>query len=162
MPVKYECPRCGRRFTEWGAEKHGFKCPGDKWCPEDRPDEIELVRMGTADDRGGKRPSLKRHVRRPATVAPVPVPDDEDLSSEVVDEDEGEDEDGGEVLLDDEEEIATASSDNDNADAEADDSEAPLADDEEGEDEESSEDLLFGEDSPAPDDEPDASAEWGR
>ena len=29
MAVKYYCPKCGRRFVDWGAEKLAYKCPGD-------------------------------------------------------------------------------------------------------------------------------------
>lgn len=76
MPVKYSCPTCGRRFAEWGAEKHGFKCPGDEWCPADRPDGIELVRLGMKDDaKPAKKPTLKRPTKR---VAPVTSSIDDD------------------------------------------------------------------------------------
>ena len=71
MPVKYQCPKCNRRFAEWGAEKLGFTCPNDDHCPEDAGDEqIELVRMGVNDDRlAPKKPSpKKRLVRRPLTA----------------------------------------------------------------------------------------------
>jgi predicted nucleic acid-binding Zn-ribbon protein len=27
MTVKYRCPKCERKFVDWGAEKLGFKCP---------------------------------------------------------------------------------------------------------------------------------------
>jgi hypothetical protein len=85
MAVKYECPKCNRRFAEWGAEKYGFKCPGDEWCPADRPKDIDLVRVGAAEGKSGKRPSLKRTPRR--TSAPIPVPieieEEEDGMTEV-------------------------------------------------------------------------------
>ena len=83
MPAKYECPVCGRRFTEWGAEKVGFGCPGDEWCPKERPDKIELVRVGASEDRPKKKPSLKRQRRipTPKKVAP-PVEEDEALDGE--------------------------------------------------------------------------------
>lgn len=70
MPVKYTCPKCGRKFSEWGAEKVGFRCPDDEWRPKDHPDDVELVRVGSPEDRASKRPSLKRGARRiPLAVA---------------------------------------------------------------------------------------------
>jgi hypothetical protein len=160
MPVKYECPRCGRRFTEWGAEKHGFKCPGDEWCPEDRPEEIELVRMGTAEDRVGKRPSLKRHVKRPATVTAIPVQDDdEDLSSDVVDETDGDEGDENEVLLEDEEGLAADDSDDD---ANAGDSDESLADDEDADEVDSDGDLSLDDIAPSLDGERETSGKWAQ
>lgn len=83
MPVKYSCPICGRRFAEWGAEKHGFKCPGDEWCPADRPDGIELVRLGMKDDaKPAKKPTLKRPVKRAAPIISS-IDDDELLVPDV-------------------------------------------------------------------------------
>lgn len=52
MPVKYQCPRCEKRFVEWGAEKLGFKCPD---C-----DGEELVRLGVREDQILQPPKLKR------------------------------------------------------------------------------------------------------
>ena len=69
MPVKYHCPKCGRRFVDWGAEKLGFKCPD---C-----DDAELVRAGAAEERPGKRPSLKRSGKRAAPVERVVVEEEE-------------------------------------------------------------------------------------
>lgn len=71
MPVKYTCPKCNRRFTEWGAEKFGYKCPGDQWCPKDRPAEIELVRLGPSEDRPSRRPTLKKGARKLAVALPT-------------------------------------------------------------------------------------------
>ena len=99
MPVKYSCPKCGRRFAEWGAEKFGFKCPGDEWCPADRPEEIELVRVGMQEDaKPAKKPTLKRPTKR---VVATPssmnedellVPDIEDIEADtVVDADDADD-----------------------------------------------------------------------
>ena len=61
MAVKYECPECGRRFLEWGAEKFGFKCPVDENCPEGHPDGIELTPIVFEQDQPIRRkPTLKR------------------------------------------------------------------------------------------------------
>lgn len=84
MAVKYECPKCNRRFTEWGAEKFGFKCPSDEWCPADHPKDIDLVRVGAAETKSSKRPSLKRTPRR--TSMPVPVPLDIEEEEEMMTE----------------------------------------------------------------------------
>ena len=103
MSVKYECPKCGRRFTEWGAEKVGFKCPKDQWCSKDHPDDVELVRVGQSEGGHSRRPSLKRTPKRKAAAAAAAarkieltedetlVPDVETLESEDADGDE----DGG-------------------------------------------------------------------
>ena len=78
MPVKYECPKCGRRFTEWGAEKVGFKCPKDQWCTKDHPEDVELVRVGTSDEGLSRRPTLKRTPRKIAQPKQPAVELDED------------------------------------------------------------------------------------
>jgi DNA-directed RNA polymerase subunit RPC12/RpoP len=58
MSVKYQCPKCGKRFVDWGAEKLGYKCPN---CPEE-----ELVRLGPVDGQAVPHPKLKR---RPARIS---------------------------------------------------------------------------------------------
>ncbi len=78
MAVKFSCPKCGRRFTEWGAERLGFKCPKDEHCPKDASDDIELVRVGVPDDRVLRRPALKKGLRRTTPyVAPSALSEDE-------------------------------------------------------------------------------------
>lgn len=56
MPVKYECPKCGRRFTEWGAEKVGFKCPKISGVPKTTPTTSSWCAWGrrTKAFRGGR------------------------------------------------------------------------------------------------------------
>ncbi|HPO15368.1 MAG TPA: hypothetical protein PLI09_18135 [Candidatus Hydrogenedentes bacterium] len=56
MPVKYQCPKCERRFVEWGAQKLNFKCPT---CPN-----VELVKMGGAEGQLVQPPRLKRRPQR--------------------------------------------------------------------------------------------------
>ncbi len=57
MAIKYHCPRCGKRYVDWGAEKLGFKCP-------DCEDE-ELVRIGPATAKPAKKkPSLSRRKKK--------------------------------------------------------------------------------------------------
>lgn len=94
MPVKYHCPRCGKRYVEWGAEKMGFRCPD---CEEE-----ELVRIGSPEDRSSKKTSLKRSPQR-QEASSAGVDEDEAL---VPDVDSLEEEDVGE-----EEEPVTVSSD---------------------------------------------------
>ncbi|MCC6696296.1 MAG: C2HC-type zinc finger protein [Candidatus Hydrogenedentes bacterium] len=110
MAVKYMCPKCGRRFAEWGAEKHGFKCPGDEWCPKDRPDDIELVRVGMQEDKPAKKPTLKRPVKR-SVVAAAAMDEDEILVPDIEDveaHDEVEAEEFDEVEGEEEEEFVAA------------------------------------------------------
>jgi len=103
MPLKFECPKCGRRFTEWGAEKVGFKCPTDEWSAHDGEEDAELVRVGVSAKAGSKKPSLKRPTKKRASMAVTPllaeevdsVPEDDPV---VDDEDEDEVEDDGEEL----------------------------------------------------------------
>ncbi|MBP8129820.1 MAG: hypothetical protein KA184_09615 [Candidatus Hydrogenedentes bacterium] len=70
MPVKYQCPKCERRYVEWGAEKFGFKCPH---CVNE-----ELVRLGAIEQTSSRQSNLKRRLRRP-TPQPVAVEEEEML-----------------------------------------------------------------------------------
>jgi hypothetical protein len=113
MPViKYRCPKCGRRFTEWGAEKAGFRCPSDQWSGKDQVCDGELVRLGR--EPAAPQPTLQR---RPApskakVAAETGAEDelassdansaDEELEEDVLDTDEdGVDVDAEEDELDD-------------------------------------------------------------
>lgn len=83
MAVKYECPKCNRRFTEWGAEKFKFKCPADQWCPEDRAKEIDLLRVGASDVKPGKKASLKRGTKRAMPIAaPIETEEEEVMTAD--------------------------------------------------------------------------------
>lgn len=66
MPLKYQCPKCERRYVEWGAQKFNFKCPH---CVNE-----ELVRLGAVEQTSSRSSSLKR---RPRKVAAQPVPTEE-------------------------------------------------------------------------------------
>lgn len=124
MAIKYECPKCGRKFTEWGAEKLGFKCPHDAFCPADAPDDIELVRAGSGEDQMPKRSSLKRKPARKPVAAPVAIAhhdDDEDDADEVeVDEPETPDASEGESDEGEEETLTEDADDVDDAEEEED------------------------------------------
>ena len=82
MAVKYECPKCGRRFTEWGAEKNGLKCPNDEWSTH-QGEEIELVIVGSQEERSARKPSLKRNAKRARSLKPVPTESDTGTSNAV-------------------------------------------------------------------------------
>ena len=56
MPVKYECPKCKRRFVEWGAEKLSYLCPD---CAG-----VALLRLGASRDTPGHAPTLSRRPDR--------------------------------------------------------------------------------------------------
>jgi len=77
MPLKYYCPKCDKRFVDWGAEKLGFKCPD---CAGET-----LYRVGTQPEGDGAAPSLsksaaKRKVKPRAKVAA----DDNEYGDELV------------------------------------------------------------------------------
>lgn len=78
MPVKYECPKCGRRFAEWGAEKLGFKCPQDDRCPASAiGEDIALVRLGVSQETAQQEAASLRRRAKPAPVKIAPTEDDE-------------------------------------------------------------------------------------
>ena len=153
MPVKFECPKCGRRFTEWGAEKNGLKCPDDEWCTHPG-EEVELVRVGAQAEKPGKKTSLKRTPAKKAAPKPKKVPlvvegEDEILAADgaTASADDGDDD-----IISDDEDVDDADKDTADIDDsdEADDSKSPaLADDEEDSeddtDEEEETELELGE-----------------
>lgn len=126
MAIKYQCPKCGRRFVDWGAEKLGFMCPDDEG--------VELVRVGAGDDASPspRRSSAKKAPRRVAAVAAV--------EDEAIDEEEFEAPDAEESAEDEvegeEEEVAVVEPGVDDAvavddEVEADPDEVAADDDEE-------------------------------
>ena len=58
VAVKYICPKCGRRFVDWGAEKLQYKCPSEA-CKEE-----PLVLLGSDEEAQEDRPPLKRSRKR--------------------------------------------------------------------------------------------------
>lgn len=83
MAVKYHCPRCGKRFIQWGAEKLGFKCPD---CEGE-----ELVRVGSSEDRPIRKPALRKTGRRlPASIEAVAAQEPMPGLSEAEEEEEPE------------------------------------------------------------------------
>lgn len=86
MPVKYQCPKCERRYVEWGAQKFNFKCPH---CVSE-----ELVRLGAIEQSSSRSSSLKR---RPRKVAAQPIPTEEAELSELEPVEPAEDVDEEEV-----------------------------------------------------------------
>ncbi len=114
MAIKLECPRCGRKFTEWGAKRLSFKCSHDANCPKEVADEvIELIRLGGSDDKHTKRASLKRTPAKRKAAIPKHSEDDEAIApdvEEMVEDDETGDDgdklDNLDVVVDEEDEVA--------------------------------------------------------
>ncbi|MBI3117184.1 MAG: hypothetical protein HYZ00_00760 [Candidatus Hydrogenedentes bacterium] len=134
MPVKYECPKCEKRFVEWGAQKLNFMCPHCKGG--------QLVRVGASEDRPVRKPSLRRRGRAERVpAAPVELEAVEASVEEFVEEEEETEE--PEVLAVIEGDLASVEKPVDEFDEDA------VLEDEEGEvgaDEEVPQDLEFGED----------------
>ena len=63
MAVKYHCPKCDKRFVDWGAEKLGFKCPD---CEDEK-----LVRIGMSEAKPARKPTLKRKAKVAKVVPEV-------------------------------------------------------------------------------------------
>jgi DNA-directed RNA polymerase subunit RPC12/RpoP len=80
MAVKYECPKCGRRYVEWGAEKVNFQCPHCSGA-----EVVKLLRLGSREEVELAAASLKRRAKKEVIVAPV----DDDID-DVVDDEEAE------------------------------------------------------------------------
>ena len=68
MSVKYHCPKCEKRFVDWGAKKLDFKCPD---CDEE---QLVVVGFDPARVQRKKKPSLKR---KPKTVVKLTPPPEE-------------------------------------------------------------------------------------
>lgn len=146
MAVKYQCPKCGRRFVEWGAQKLDFLCPHDNMCDPAVGDEelIALVRMGAAEETKAAAPALSRRAK-PAPKPKEEVFDEEETTEEAgeeeeVDESEGDDEEGGDDDSDDSGDGDDSDSDSDDGDG---DGEILDDDDEDGEGGGDVEDLDF-------------------
>ena len=146
MPVKYHCPKCGKRFVDWGAEKVGFLCPH---C-----ESVELLRIGAREEQLVQPPSLRRST--PSNRKSIPT------EKEVLAEEEGtaaevdELESGGENL--DAEEVDEEGKDGKTAndseeDYEATDADSGDDDDDDDDEEEGPADLDF-ENGDIPADEP--------
>lgn len=83
MAVKYECPKCQRRFVDWGAERLGFKCPHDERCTDVSPsDVIALIKVTAGGELAEAAASLKRKPKKEVIAVPV-----EEEIDDVVDED---------------------------------------------------------------------------
>ena len=100
MAVKYICPVCGRRFVDWGAEKLGFKCPGEE-CKG-----ATLILPGSGDEDQEDKPSLKRSRKR-KVVAP-PVMDIADMDSTFIESDDDVDEEDDEEVELEEDDVVVA------------------------------------------------------
>jgi hypothetical protein len=96
MAVKYECPKCGRRFIDWGAEKLGYKCPGCSGVGA--ADIVKLIRIGSDEEAALPSATLRRRAKK-AVVAAVPVPELEEPLDEEVDEEEVVEEEEAEPVI---------------------------------------------------------------
>jgi predicted RNA-binding Zn-ribbon protein involved in translation (DUF1610 family) len=73
MAVKYQCPKCEKRYIDWGAEKLGFQCPD---CDEEKliqvgldtgaPAKAKKKKKKTAAKAKKKKPTLKRKTKAAA------------------------------------------------------------------------------------------------
>ncbi|HOV61055.1 MAG TPA: hypothetical protein PK349_08340 [Candidatus Hydrogenedentes bacterium] len=109
MAGKYYCPKCHRKFIDWGAEKVGFRCPS-KGCDGE---PLKLIDPKTLENM--EKPKVKKPKRKKERVVPVSseydledgvseVPLEEEEYEEV--EDQLEEELDDDYLEDEEEEIA--------------------------------------------------------
>lgn len=96
MPIKYYCPKCHRRFLEWGAEKLSHSCPNPDCAAE------SLVLMESTTLEAPEKPKLKK-VKRKKTPPVIPMGDDFDVDEAMVDM-PLEDEDFEDVEVEEEEE----------------------------------------------------------
>lgn len=90
MAVKYYCPKCGRRFVDWGAEKLEYKCPSET-C-EGEP----LILPGSEPDEGHDAPHKEKRAKKrkaiiPSITSDIDVPDIDDEFAEDMDVDEDDD-----------------------------------------------------------------------
>lgn len=115
MAVKYFCPKCGRRFVEWGAQKLEFKCPTET-C-----DEEPLVLPGAVELEADEKPKVKR-AKKAKSIVPLTNPEDDiaEMDDGFIDGDEDIDDD--EEELEEEEELATPVVAADDDDGDGDDS----------------------------------------
>ena len=63
MAVKYRCPKCEKRFIDWGAEKLGFV------CPECEGEKLLEVSHSAAKDQARVKKPAKRKKKKKAVVA---------------------------------------------------------------------------------------------
>jgi hypothetical protein len=147
MAIKFECPRCGRKFTEWGAERLGFKCPHDAHCPKEAADEeIELIRSGGSDDKHAARASLKRTPAKRKAAIPKHSEDDEAIAPDVEEMEEDEKSDDDDV---DEESDAVVGGDDESADTDAVDEAVVVVGDDDEDVEEDTDDIELDDDEEA-------------
>ena len=105
---KYYCPKCGRKFIEWGAQKLDFKCPG-KECDGEHLKLIDPKTLEAVEKPKTKKPRKKKERVVPVSsdfdledgVSEVPLEDEEYEEPEEISEEEIEED----YLEEDEEEI---------------------------------------------------------
>lgn len=134
MAVKYYCPKCGRRFVDWGAEKLGFKCPSET-C-----DGAELILPGTESAETMDASQKAKRVKKRKAILPVVSSDidlpemEDDFSGGVdldIDEDVEEEEEDIPPIIADEDAVDVAEvvvADDADVDADEDDVDADFSD----------------------------------
>ncbi len=71
MALKYQCPKCEKRYIDWGAEKLGFMCPdceGEKLVQLglDTAPAAKKKKKKSAAKAKKKKPALKRKTKAKA------------------------------------------------------------------------------------------------
>ncbi len=79
MAVKYHCPKCEKRFIDWGAEKLKFKCPD---CEDEKL--IEVSHSAALVKARAKKPAPKRKKKK-TVVTRRPVAVEEPLTAKAAD-----------------------------------------------------------------------------
>lgn len=65
MAVKYRCPKCEKRFIDWGAEKLGFVCPE---CEGEKL--LEVSHSAAKDQARVKKPAKRKKKKKAVVVSP--------------------------------------------------------------------------------------------
>lgn len=78
MPtIKYFCPKCGKKFVEWGAQKFNFMCPT---CHD-----VQLERIGISGDQIVSTPKARRKPRPIEDEGDIEFPDSYSQEEELED-----------------------------------------------------------------------------
>jgi len=67
MTVKYRCPKCERKFIDWGAEKLGFKCPD---CEDTELSQISMEVPVKAKTKAKSKAKAKKKAKSKAKAKP--------------------------------------------------------------------------------------------
>lgn len=100
VAVKFFCPKCGRRFVEWGAEKLEFKCPTEG-CEQE-----QLLALGSNELDLEDKSKIKRP-KKSKSIVPLVNPEDDvsGLEDGFIDDADADLDDEEEELEEEEEEV---------------------------------------------------------